>query len=488
MNPVNSANGRRVDQASAAVSAARLVERLGRWSQGDGTLAERLARAIALLIDTGELRAADRLPAERALASAASVSRGTVVAAYAMLTETGALERRQGSGTRVSGAVTRPPAPERVGRTEALFSALPSSIDLLRAVPQVPESAMRIVHDHRPDFDVSLLSEADPVGLPLLRERIAQQFADEGTPTTPEQIIVTHGAQSALHLLIEELVSPGDVVLAEELTWPGLSDLVRRRGGAVVAVPIGENGIDLAALEAAMARMRPALVAVNPHHHNPTGTRMPDAARLRLAGLAAEYGVPVLEDRVLAPISFDGVVPPTLAALRPDAPILVAESLSKWAWAGLRVGWLRADPVTVRRMRGIRQTFDMFTSVPAQLLALDFFDSIEPLRREVSAQHGRRMLLLRELLAEHLPDWRYTPPRGGLSLWAELPEGTAEGFIALAARRGVAIAGTGAFSVSVSGGDGIRLPFTASDDVLREGVRRLGEAWREPGEHREQRR
>ena len=50
-----------------------------------------------------------------------------------------------------------------------------------------------------------------------------------------------------------------------------------------------------------------------------------------MAELAAQYGVPVIEDRVVAGISFDGVVPPTLASERPDAPVVVVESVSKWA-------------------------------------------------------------------------------------------------------------------------------------------------------------
>ena len=466
-------------QGSAPIPADRLAARIGRWTQGDGTLAQRLARAIGALAESGELRAGDRLPAERSLAAAVSVSRGTVVAAYGILAESGIVERRQGSGTSIAGSALRIPAPARSGRGEALFAALPSSIDLLRSVPQMPELAVRLVREHAPALDPATLSETDPAGLAVLRARIARQFTEEGTPTTPEQILLTHGAQAALHLVVGELVPPGEVVLTEEITWPGLSDAVRRRGGIVHGLPMGADGLDVAALEEAIVRLRPVLVAVNPHHQNPTGTRLPPAARLRLAELAAEYGVPVLEDRVLAPIAFDGVVPPTLAALRPDAPILVAESVSKWAWSGLRIGWLRADPVLVRRLRGSRQLVDLFTSVPAQLLALDFLDQAEPLRREVSEHHERMLGVLRELLAEHLPDWRYTPPRGGLSLWARLPEGSAEEVIRLAAMRGVAVAGSGAFAASASGDDCIRIPFTAPESALREGVRRLGEAWRD---------
>lgn len=475
----NSANPRLVDHRSATVDSARLAARLGRWAQGDGTLAGRLAEGIRALVDSGELRPGDRLPAERTLAAETAVSRGTVVAAYADLAEQGVVERRQGSGTRISGIAGPVQAPAHTGRGDALFSALPSAIDLLRGVPQVPEAARHIIRSHDPSLDLATLSEADPAGLPLLRARIADLLTTDGTPTTPEQILVTHGGQQAIHLLVSELVGPGDVVLAEEITWPGMSDTVRMRGGRVYGIPLGPEGIDVSALEAAIVRMRPVLVALNPHHHNPTGTRLPAAARQRVAELAAEYGVIILEDRVLAPVSFDGVMPPTLSALRPDAPIVVVESLSKWAWGGLRVGWMRADPVLVRRLRATRHLADQSTSVPAQLLALDLIEEAPLLRRQVSAVHARALSRLQELLAEELPEWRYVAPRGGLSLWAELPGGSAEAFSRTAAVHGVAVAGSAEFAAGYSPDDHIRIPFTAPEAVLTEGIRRLGVAWRE---------
>src|SRR5690606_15705755 len=117
-----------------------------------------------------------------------------------------------------------------------------------------------------------------------------------------------------------------------------------------------------------------------------------------------------------------------LAAERPDAPVIVVESVSKWAWAGLRVGWLRADPVLVRRLRGARQLADQSTSVPAQLLAGDLLAHASDLKREVSRAHQERLRLLLRLMAEHLPEWTFRAPRGGLSLWAAIPSGSADAF------------------------------------------------------------
>ena len=92
----------------------RLVAELGDWAIGSAPLFRQLARAIASGIERGVLGRGTRLPAERALAAALVVSRGTAVAAYDVLVADGLIERRQGSGTYVlgAGALGLPPGRE----------------------------------------------------------------------------------------------------------------------------------------------------------------------------------------------------------------------------------------------------------------------------------------------------------------------------------------------------------------------------------------
>lgn len=478
MSSHDSATSRLVDHRTATVAADRLSERLGGWARGDGALTVRLADAIGRLIETGELRPGDRLPSERALAAAVAVSRGTVVAAYALLAERELVDRRQGSGTRVGGAVPIASGTGRRAQGERLFAAAPSAIDLLRAVPRIPDAAIEIVRGHVPAIDPVSLAETDPAGLAVLRERVAALMTAEGTPTTREQVLVTHGGQQALALLVDDLVAPGDVVLTEAVTWPGIADPVRRRGGRVHGVPMTPDGIDVDALETAIVTLRPVLVGLNPHNHNPTGGSASPAVRRRIAELSAEYGIPVVEDRVLAHASFASPAPPSLAALRPDAPIVVVESVSKWSWSGLRVGWLRADPVLVRRLRSLRQAVDQSTSVPAQLLALDLIDAAPALRRAVAETHRAALATAADAVAAELPGWTFQQPRGGFSIWARMPGGSAEAFIRVAAAHGVAVAGGREFAASDVVDDHVRLPYTAPEGVLREGIARLGAAWR----------
>ena len=112
---------------------------------------------------------------------------------------------------------------------------------------------------------------------------IAERYTRQGLPTSTEQIIVTNGAQQAISLTLALLVGPDDVVLTEYTTWPGLADTVRRLGGRVHGIRMDEHGIDVDALAAAIDRLRPALIALNPHHHNPTGSRLSSERRRAVA-------------------------------------------------------------------------------------------------------------------------------------------------------------------------------------------------------------
>lgn len=167
----------------------------------------------------------------------------TARAAYAQLTERGILELRQGSGTRVAGAASGERAARRPGRGIGLFEAIPCAIDLLRAVPSIPPPAIDIVRNHTPAIDPVALAETAPAGLPVLRERIARLMCDEGTATTREQILVVHGGQQGLALLVDELISPGYAVITESITWPGVD--VQPAARRILAVDQDSVGIGL---------------------------------------------------------------------------------------------------------------------------------------------------------------------------------------------------------------------------------------------------
>jgi DNA-binding transcriptional MocR family regulator len=468
----------------AKITAAALADLLGYWSAADGPLYRLLATRLGRLADTAELPAGLRLPPERDLAAALSVSRNTVALAYQVLRDDGMADSRQGSGTRIVPHRTTPAAVHRAnGFFAGLLGSASVQADLTMAAVECPPQVAAALDD-----PCSVLSPAArravtsslgyfPHGLPDLRAAIANLLTSRhGVPTRPEEIIVTTGGQQALDLLIRCEVVPGQPVVTEDPTFPGALDALHRSGARLVGVPPG----DVERLAHAMAAHRPALAYLIPTHQNPVGTRLPADARQRVVALAAAHPqVVVIDDMTLmdVPLS-DAPVPPPLVALAPGLPNLVAiGSLSKTYWGGLRTGWIRAPEGIIARLAAAKAAMDLGSTAYQQAIVAALVarqhDEIIKWRAEWLRP---RYAALTGALASCLPSWQWTMPEGGLTIWARLPGDTDSGAFAQAAlRRGVALV-PGRLLSATAGAEAarhVRLAFTQPPGQLAQAATAL---------------
>jgi DNA-binding transcriptional MocR family regulator len=444
-----------------------VVDGLGDWSVGAGPLFRRLAVRLSRLVERGVLSEGARLPSERSLAAALSVSRGTAVAAYDLLVADGVVERRQGSGTYAVGsaAVGLPAGREGSGLVARLVdaSAGPGAvIDLSLSVLQdaaglpVAEVTTADLASVAPDTGYS------PWGLRGLREVVADRLSADGLPSTADQIVITTGAQQAISLAAACWVRPGDRVVIDDPTYPGALSAFTAAGAELVTELGGH----------------PALVYVQPSVHSPTGSVMTRSQRDALALAVTDAGVPLVEDMALDGLAW-GPVPEPVAARIPDHPVAVVGSLSKLLWGGFRLGFVRApEPVALRFAR-VKATHDLGTSVISQLLAERMLRSpeLDGFVQERNTRLRLRYEALAGALRGALPSWQWDEPRGGLSVWVQLPEPVADQFAQVALRHGVAVATAEALSITGTHRDRLRLSFAGPPDDLREGVSRLAAAW-----------
>ncbi|GAB3426103.1 aminotransferase-like domain-containing protein [Flindersiella endophytica] len=451
-----------------------LSHRLGRWSSGRGPLYVLLASRLRALIDDTELVPGERLPPDRVLATTLAVGRSTVVTAYDLLAVEGRIVRRQGSGTRVAG----PAVPEPHSTTDApvflhLLEPRDDVILLACAAPDSPPPELVEAYARTLPELAAITGDIGyhPLGHLELRQAIADRYTRRGIPTTAEQILVTTGGQQALSLLARAFVAPGDRVLVEAPTYPGALESLRDEGAVLRTLPVG-----LAGFRSAAAQHQPRLAYVIPSFHNPTGAVLPALDRQHLARDAEAAGVTLIEDEALIDLGFPGAQPPPPLVAH-SATVVSIGSLSKIAWGGLRIGWVRADLPTITRLARLRSVHDLGGNVPAQLAATALLPQLEALAQRQAPQRQARHNHLRTELTRHLPDWHASAVNGGQTLWIRLPHGNASAFAQAALRHGVAVLPGAGLDAGGSSQDFLRIHFIAPPTVLTEAVRRLTKAW-----------
>lgn len=450
-----------------------LAAALGQWRR-PGPAYAALADAMRRAVLAGDLPLATRVPGERELAAALGVSRTTTSGAYGVLRDEGYLVSRQGSGTVTAlpaGATARPTLP--VHRPLASDGVVDLTIAACAAPRDLHAAAARALE--------ALPAHAGhgyaPLGLDVLRQAVADRYTARGTPTTPEQVLITTGAQHAIALLLGAHAGPGDRVVVEQPTYPHAIEAVRATGARPVPVPTGPGGTDLDLLESTIRQVAPRLVYLIPDHHNPTGATLDAAGRSRVRDLARRTGTVVVGDEALTDLTLDGLEPAPWAGDGRNPRVVAIGSMSKSHWGGLRVGWLRGPADLVTRLALARRTADLGTAVLDQLVAAELLAlGAGPVDgRRARLRDGRD--LLAGLLAAALPEWRFTVPAGGQSLWVDLGAPVSSALSALALAHGVRVAPGPAFGVDGGLEDRLRVPYTSDPADLRRAVDGLALAW-----------
>ncbi len=464
-----------------SVNGTHLARLLGDWaasgSAGPGYV--RLAAALRLLVLDGRLPLATRLPGERELANALGVSRTTITAAYDALREAGYAASRRGSGTWTTLPDTRSGASGSAPWTPFAPDGA-ELLDLAHASPEAPARALRAAYDAALDQLPRHLSGAgyNLLGLPELRDAIAERFTGRGLPTSPDQVLVTDGAQHGFSLVLSLAASPGDRVLMEHPTYPNALDAVRRASARIVPVGMGTDGWDLEAVSAALRQTSPRLAYLTPDFNNPTGVLANAAEREHVAEQVRRHRTLTVIDETLAELALDGGVPPPFASYADDELTITVGSASKTFWGGLRVGWVRASPAMIRRLAAVRATVDISSAVVEQLAVAHLLPRLDEVMTTRRAElRMRRDALLAEL-AERLPRWSAQPPPGGLVLWCELDAPVSSALVSAAERHGIRLAAGPRFGVDGAFERRLRLPFTYPVPVLTEATERLAAAYR----------
>ncbi|GAA4708339.1 PLP-dependent aminotransferase family protein [Brevibacillus fulvus] len=411
--------------------------------RGSGVpLYKQIAAYLEECIIKGEFPPGSFLPSERELAKKWQVNRSTVVSAFEELRASGIIERIQGSGTQVSSVHGRFPQ-QRVpnwGHLVEAGSFLPN-YPLIRKIRKetldhelidmasgelspdlFPANAFQTIMAQQP-FDYHL-GYGHPQGNLELRQTLVHHMKKwRGIDSTASSILITSGAQQALHLIVQCLLKPGDAVAVEDPSYFYSLPLFHSAGVRVFSLPVGGDGIDPDDVLELHRKHRIKLIFVNPNYQNPTGTVLSLARKKRLLELSVRLGIPIVEDDPYSLTAFDGEPPPTLKSLDPMANVLYVSSLTKIVASGLRIGWIIGPQAVMERLADAKQIIDFGHSVFPQWLASKFLGSDSFVQHLQALRHslGRKKDLITFALHDLLPtEVEFVEPAGGIHIWCRL--------------------------------------------------------------------
>lgn len=380
-----------------------------------------LADALRGLVLDGWVPPGDPLPSTRSLARAASVSRGTVVAAYEQLTAEGFLTARPGSATVVNPRLRAlHPHPGRSGPEPPPPVQGRPLIDLRPGRPwtaDVATSGWRTAW--RAAANDPFGTDPVPAGDADLRAALADHLRRmRGVHRPAEQVVVTAGAREGLTVLLHALGLPGSVGV-EEPGYPSLRRVPSRLGLATTALPADAEGLVTDALP---ERDVPRVLVVTPSHQYPLGGSMPVPRRQPLLAWAARHDVVIVEDDYDAELRYTSRPLPALAALDdPDeGRVVTLGTFAKTVGPGLGVGYLLAP---ARLLPGVLASRADLGQPVAQLTQRAFahYLTTGELRRHVQRMrqlYRRRRELVTTALAG-LQQGRVYPMDGGLHVVIE---------------------------------------------------------------------
>ena len=321
-----------------------------------------------------------------------------------------------------------------------------------------------------------------------LRELIVRHSARYGINVTSENILITSGSQQALDLLGKILINPGDRILVESPTYLGALQAWSAYGAEYVTVPMDEFGMVTDGLEEAL-RSGPKFMYVLPNFQNPTGVTLSEDRRHMLIELADRYGVPIVEDDPYGQLRYEGDHLPSVVVLDREfrnsnescysGNVIYLSTFSKILSPGIRLAWVVAPTVVIRKLVQAKQGADLHTSTFNQMLAHEvarggFLDQHIKLIRKVYGE--RRDAMLGAMDAYFPPGVEWTHPEGGLFLWGTLPENLSSAEVLKSAvEQKVAFVPGAPFYAAGGGHNTMRLNFSnATEDKIREGISRLG--------------
>ena len=413
----------------------------------EGSLQQQIQQLVTEGILSGRLLPGERMPSSRKLAERLGVSRITVTLAYTELVSNDYLDARGRSGYFVSANAPRPPkfeVPERadtetvdwsraIGQRFSSYESLARPPDWRKyRYPFIYGQADASLFDHQNwrlcalkalgqrDFDAMTADYYERDDEKLIEFIARHILPRRGIAARPGEVLLTLGAQNALWLAAQVLLTQRRTAAIENPCYPGLREILEQTRCKLVAVDVDEGGLPPGELPEGVD-----VVFSTASHHCPTNATMPVERRRELLERAARDGFIVVEDDYEFEMSFARSPSPSLKSLDRAGAVVYIGSFSKSVFPGLRLGYLVGSEAFIREARALRALVlrhppGHIQRTVAYFLSLGHYDA--QLRRMGAAYAERRAVMEAAIQAQGL-DVAGRGTFGGSSFWMRAPDG-----------------------------------------------------------------
>lgn len=406
-------------------------------------LYRQISNYFEIRILNGEFPQGSRLPSERELAEIWKINRSTINSAFEELRSTGLVSRTVGQGTivneklldgkqkrilnwdhYVSEGFYQPNNP----LNQQIFQFIRSEANIINfAIGELASDLLPVHLMEEVQNSIKLesnLGYEQVQGSLKLRQVISDHLKKyRKIDTTPSSILVTSGAQQAIHLIIRSLLKPGDSVAIENPSYAFSLPIFHSRGLKTYFLSVQDKGIDPEQINFLYKKHRIKMVFLNPIFQNPTGTTLAIEKRKRVLEICTKLGIPIVEDDPYSIINYSNQPVQSLKTLDTEGMVLYVSSLSKVVSSGLRVGWIAGPQSVIDRLTDMKQQIDFGLSpfpqsIAANLLnSVHFEDHIHNLKQKLKLKRDLTIEALRNQLGDKVS---FFIPEGGIHLWCKI--------------------------------------------------------------------
>jgi GntR family transcriptional regulator/MocR family aminotransferase len=404
-----------------------------------------LANAIIQEISAGRIQAGQKLPGTRALAELIGLNRKTVIIAFEELAAQGWIELQPSRGAFVSEKLPldryRPigePASREVNAETAFELEIDTSLPILKEKPQnsinftdgtpdVRLAPMDSLYRYcrffaRTRMTTRYLTYGDVQGEIHLRTELANYLnKTRGLRCNPENVFISRGSQMSIFLSLKALLKPGDVVIVGETSYPVVDQVVEHLGGRLIRVPVDEDGMQVEAIRKICHKETVRAVYLTPHHHFPTTVTLCADRRIQLLEYAHIHRFAIIEDDYDYDFHYTSSPMLPMASLDRSGSVIYLGSFSKIIAPAVRIGYLIAPLNMIEALNRLRKIIDrQGDSVMERALAemLREGEIQRHIKKSLKVYRSRRDYLCQKLTSE-LGEWiTFTPPDGGMAIWA----------------------------------------------------------------------